>query len=105
MIKFIAKLLGFVGPELTTQQLEEGTIVDVRTRAEFQRGHLPGSRNIPLQEMGAAMDEIQAMSSPVILCCASGARSSRATSRLKQAGVSAINAGSWRNLARKMADK
>lgn len=105
MIKFIAKLLGISGAELTTQQLKEGTIVDVRTRAEFQRGHLPGSKNIPLQELGGSMDEFKAMSSPVILCCASGARSGRATSRLNQAGIKAVNAGSWRSLARKMADK
>ncbi|MEZ4928626.1 MAG: rhodanese-like domain-containing protein [Chitinophagales bacterium] len=43
------------------------------------------------------------MNKPVILCCASGARSGQATSILKSKGIDAVNAGAWQNVANLMA--
>lgn len=69
-------------------------IVDVRTPGEFQGGHVAGSRNIPLDKVSSKMNEIKKMG-PVVLCCASGARSGQATSMLKSQGVDCVNGGSW----------
>lgn len=72
-----------------------GTIVDVRTPAEFQGGHVAGSCNIPLQELNQRMDEIKSLGQPLLLCCASGNRSGMATHMLSQEGIECYNAGSW----------
>ena len=74
---------------------KNSTIVDVRTRSEFQGGHVAGSINIPLQEMQDRLDDIKKLPQPLVLCCASGARSARATSVLKSAGIECQNGGSW----------
>lgn len=74
---------------------KQGTIVDVRTPAEFQSGNAVGSVNIPLQEIGKRMDEIKNLKQPLVLCCASGGRSGQATQFLAQQGIECCNAGSW----------
>ena len=73
-------------------------IVDVRTPAEFAGGHPKAAVNIPLDQLEARAAEI-ARDKPVLLCCASGGRSARATSYLKGLGYDAHNAGPWTNLA------
>jgi phage shock protein E len=72
-----------------------GTIVDVRTPAEFMGGNVKGSINIPLQEIQQRIDEFKQMSQPVILCCASGSRSDQASRFLKSYGIECENGGSW----------
>jgi phage shock protein E len=72
-----------------------GTIVDVRSRAEYQSGHAAGSVNIPVNEILQRLNEIKALPEPVILCCASGNRSGMAAAMLRQHGVDCHNAGSW----------
>lgn len=76
----------------------EGTIIDVRSRAEFQGGHATGSINIPVSEIMTRIEEIKSLKQPLVLCCASGGRSSMATMLLKQQGVDCHNAGSWLNV-------
>lgn len=71
------------------------TIIDVRTRQEFLGGHVAGSLNIPLQELPQRLDEIKAMAQPILLCCASGARSGQAAMYLKGLGVECENGGGW----------
>ncbi len=71
------------------------TVIDVRSYGEFMGGHVAGSINIPLQEIQQRVDEIKALPQPIILCCASGNRSSQATAFLKQNGIVCENAGSW----------
>lgn len=74
---------------------KQGTIVDVRTPAEFMGGHVSGSINIPLQDLQARLDEVKSLQQPIVLCCASGGRSGQATYYLKSQGLDCHNAGSW----------
>lgn len=74
---------------------KSSTIIDVRTPAEFQGGHVAGSINIPLQEITSRMEEIKSLKTPLILCCASGNRSGQVHSFLSQNGIECINGGSW----------
>ena len=60
-------------------------VLDVREPAEFGAGHLPNARNIPLGELGKRAAELPA-GKPVLICCATGARSGKAASVLKAAG-------------------
>jgi phage shock protein E len=81
-----------------TIQNNEGTIIDVRTHAEFQGGHAEGSINVPLHEISRRMEELQKMKTPLILCCASGGRSAQASYLLSQHKIDCIDAGSWINV-------
>ena len=80
------------------------TIIDVRTPEEFMGGNVAGSINIPLHEMALRLDEIKQIQQPVILCCASGARSAQATAYLKSLGIECENGGSWLTVNYKMAN-
>lgn len=73
----------------------EGTVIDVRTPAEFMGGHVVGSKNIPLQEILEHVEEIKKMEQPLVFCCASGNRSGQAASYFKSLGVACENGGSW----------
>ena len=100
-------LLDFLGlgnkSESIQEFLEKGAvIIDVRSPGEFSGGHIKGSKNIPLNEIGAKINEIKKLNKPVIACCASGMRSSQATSILKQNGIDAINGGGWQSLQSKL---
>ena len=72
-----------------------GTIIDVRTREEFNGGHVMGSINLPLQEIINHVEEIKAMPSPILFCCASGGRSGQATHYFKSLGIECENGGGW----------
>jgi rhodanese-related sulfurtransferase len=86
----------FGGGNKIAEYLENGAvIIDVRTPGEFQGGHVKGSKNIPLDQINKRASEIKKMNKPVILCCASGMRSGRATSMLKSSGIDCINGGGW----------
>lgn len=79
--------------------LRDGALViDVRSPEEFASGHAAGSLNYPLQSLPEKVRDLD-RDKPIILCCASGARSGSAVGILKQAGFKSVtNGGSWRNL-------
>jgi len=84
--------------DLMTLKAAGAQIVDVRTEAEFAQGHVPGSRNIPLDQVPARIREIDP-AVPVLLCCASGGRSGMAKTILERAGyLNVHNAGPWTRL-------
>ena len=72
-------------------------VVDVRTPAEFAMGSSPNSINIPLDQLEKRYKELDPKK-PIVLCCASGARSGAAASFLKENGYEQVfNAGPWSN--------
>jgi phage shock protein E len=69
-------------------------IVDVRSVAEFKDGAYPGAVNIPLSLIPLKMSELEPKDKPIVLYCASGARSGQAARLLKAAGFTdVVNAG------------
>jgi phage shock protein E len=69
-------------------------VVDVRTVAEFKDGSYPGAINIPLMLLPTRMNELEPRDTPIVLFCASGARSGQGARLLKQAGFTDVtNAG------------
>jgi glyoxylase-like metal-dependent hydrolase (beta-lactamase superfamily II)/rhodanese-related sulfurtransferase len=67
---------------------EAGSVlIDVREPDEFQQGHIPGSRNIPLSELGFHVDELSKLRR-VYLACQSGSRSAAAAQTLGYLGAS-----------------
>jgi rhodanese-related sulfurtransferase len=76
----------------------DAIIIDVRTKAEFEMGAIPGSKNIPLQIINSKIKDIKKFNRPVITCCASGMRSGSAASILRNQGIEAMNGGGWKSL-------
>ena len=76
-------------------------VVDVRTPAEFKDGSYPGAINIPISLLPVRMNELEPKDKPIVLFCASGARSGQGARLLKQAGFTdVINAGGLDNMPR-----
>jgi rhodanese-related sulfurtransferase len=73
-------------------------IVDVRTPAEFNQGHIKNSINIPLQSLQQNIQQLKQKNKPVITVCLSGGRSSNAATILKNAGIEAHNGGPWTSM-------
>ena len=69
---------------------DRALIVDVRTPAEFETAHIPGSYNVPLDVLRARKDDVrERVDGDVVLVCRSGQRSEQAKQVLNSAGVSA----------------
>lgn len=93
-----------MGPKVDLKELikKGAQIIDVRTKDEFQGGHIPGSVNIPLQNLSGNLSKIK-KDKPVITCCASGMRSASAKSILKSNGFTEVhNGGGWMSLQNKI---
>lgn len=66
---------------------EDAVVVDVRDQGEFEQGHIPNARNIALKDLPHRITELEKLKNrPLILCCATGARSSSALGTLRKAG-------------------
>jgi rhodanese-related sulfurtransferase len=77
-------------------------IIDVRSPGEYASGHIKGSINIPLDSLGKHLSKIK-KDSPVITCCASGARSASAKRLLISQGYAEVhNGGGWAGLQSKI---
>lgn len=72
-------------------------VVDVRTPMEFRGGHAEGALNLPMDQLADLAGKLD-KSRPVLLCCASGARSASAARLLRKKGFEAFNAGPWTRL-------
>lgn len=100
MIDSLKKMFG-LGPKVDFQTLlsQGGVILDVRTKGEYQGGHVKGSMNIPLDQLGEQLKKFKDKNQAIITCCASGMRSSSAKSFLKNQGYTNVhNGGSWMSL-------
>jgi hydroxyacylglutathione hydrolase len=64
----------------------EATVVDVRGSAEWEAGHVPGVRNVPVGYLTERLDELPT-NLPLIVHCQGGLRSSIAASVLQARGV------------------
>lgn len=101
IMSFLEKLFG-LGPKVDYKSLvaEQGAkIIDVRTPQEFNSGNVPGSINIPLNQISHKVNKLKSIKKPLVLCCASGNRSGQAKSMLEREGIQDVyNGGGWRKL-------
>ena len=79
-----------LGPDINERVAEarrdpEAVLLDVRSRSEFELGHIEGAVNIPLEQVEKAA-ELYA-GKHLYVYCLSGSRSGRAVAVLKAAGV------------------
>lgn len=103
MINTIKKAFGF-GPNTDYAQLvKNGAIIlDVRSKNEYQGGHIKGSVNISVDTLAANLNKLK-KDKPIITCCASGMRSASAKMILKSNGFTEVyNGGGWHSLQNKL---
>ena len=65
-------------------------LIDVRSPAEFQEGHLPGAVNIPVATLPDRLNEVGPKEGTAVLYCRSGFRSGRAAALLRASGFSDV---------------
>ena len=72
---------------------QDALVIDIRTREEFQKGHIINAKNITLSqiEKGTLTGIENHKQTPIIVVCASGTRSSGAASKLVKAGFTQVN--------------
>ncbi len=76
-------------------------IIDVRTAAEYDSGHIPDAFHIPVDRIKTNAQRLKESKLPVIVCCSSGHRSGQAVQILKSMGMKeAYNGGNWETLLR-----
>jgi len=85
-------------PQVSVEELSANDlVVDVRTTAEFARGHLPGAIHVPVDELRGRLSELPRDRSLVVYCQV-GMRGYLATRILLQEGFSVRNlSGGYRN--------
>lgn len=77
---------------------EGAQLIDCRSVAEFETGHAPGTKNIPVEQIPARIQELDP-SRPVVLCCASGGRAQWAAGFLRNQGFDRVeNMGPWQRM-------
>jgi NADPH-dependent 2,4-dienoyl-CoA reductase/sulfur reductase-like enzyme/rhodanese-related sulfurtransferase len=95
-------MLGYIAENLSSGLLETAQwsqidefvdkgfdLIDVRTTAEFGRGSIPRSRNIPVDELRNRISELT--NKNILVNCQVGQRGHTATMLLKELGFNAVN--------------
>jgi rhodanese-related sulfurtransferase len=80
---------------------EKAVVIDVCSSEEYAGGHVAGSRNIPLDQLGSAKNLPSNKDLPLVVVCATGSRASRAAAQLAKLGHQNVHVlsggmGAWR---------
>ena len=82
-----------LSPIQAVQKINQGdtSIVDISTAADFSKGHLAGSKHIPLSRFNKADPELEKMiSGPVLVVCKNGQTAHSAAAKLVKQGASDV---------------
>lgn len=69
----------------------DAVLVDVRTIQEYREGHIPESKNVPLQQLDKIASVAKNKGTALFVYCYSGSRSQQAASILRQMGYTNVN--------------
>ena len=70
---------------------ENAVLLDVRTPQEYREGHIPGSQNVPLQQLDKVEEVTENKDTVLYVYCRSGARSRQAVSLLNHMGYTNVH--------------
>lgn len=103
MFESIKNLFGLEKTDYAQLVKEGAIIVDVRSKSEYAGGHIRGSINISLDQIGNNLTQLKKKNKVIITCCASGIRSGSAKNILKSNGFTEVyNGGAWSSLQYKI---
>ncbi|GAC1320203.1 MAG: rhodanese-like domain-containing protein [Thermoleophilaceae bacterium] len=90
---FLSSLFKIKGATIAAQAVDDSDeavlLVDVRERDEFEGGHAPQARHVPLSELDSSLGELRADGRLVAFVCRSGMRSATAAKKARLAGLEA----------------
>ena len=66
-------------------------LLDVRSPQEYREGHIPGSQNVPLQQLDKVEEVTDNIDTILYVYCRSGARSRQAVSLLQAMGYTNVH--------------
>lgn len=70
---------------------DNALVVDLRPIGDFEKGHIPGSRNVQLSQFDPESKQLAAAKAlPVVLVCKAGQTSGGAAKRLRKAGFERV---------------
>ena len=73
------------------QNAAGAVLLDVRSPQEYWEGHIPGSQNVPLQQLDKVEEVTENKDTVLYVYCHSGARSRQAVSLLKHMGYTNVH--------------
>ena len=99
----LLSVLGIGNGKIKDALRRGAVVIDIRTAAEFDRGKVRDSINIPVDRININLRRIVQMSGPIIICSGSDSENERVIDVLKANGVKEIyNGGNWTKLWRMM---
>ena len=72
------------------RETKDAILLDVRTPREHWNGHVPGSKNVPLQMLDDVRRVASRKETPLFVYCQSGARSHQAAEQLVEMGYTNV---------------
>jgi rhodanese-related sulfurtransferase len=81
-----------VGPTEAIQLLNQGAlVVDVRTRPEFEAGHVIDARHVPQEQLAQAGESLKRFKDRILItCCDTGTKSAAAARALQGQGFGKV---------------
>lgn len=77
-------------PDVPAELPQNTVLLDVREQDEWDAGHAPNARHLPMSELAGRLEELPA-DQEVLVICRSGGRSARVTAYLNANGWDARN--------------
>ena len=68
------------------KSVENAVLLDVRSEEEYSGGHIPGSKNVPVEKIEKVVDVITDKNTPVYVYCLRESRSATAVSAMEKMG-------------------
>jgi len=81
-----------IGPTEAIQLMNQGAVlVDVRSKAEFDAGHVIDARHVPPEQVATAGDALKRFKEKIVItCCDTGSKSSAAARALQAQGFGKV---------------
>jgi len=97
----LLSILGLGNGKLREALRRGAIVIDIRTAAEFDRGKVRDSINLPVDRININLKRIVQMKRPIIICSNSDSENERVIDVLKANGVTEIyNGGRWTKIWR-----
>jgi rhodanese-related sulfurtransferase len=86
---------GYDGPIMSVEELAAAlddphrrpTVIDVRPRSQFAKGHIRGARNYPLAGLKGKVADISSIKGDVAVICNCGKNALAAAKQLRESGI------------------
>ncbi len=105
LLLILSSLLIITGCEKQLSELDKiveennYVIVDVRTKEEYDTGHIKDSINIPVDDIESRINELD-KNKTILVYCRSGRRSTTAYNILKDKGYKSYNLGAYESITK-----